>query len=115
MGKGVGKGGRVCRYERTGGKVLSSIKNRCAVGGPAIRPRHTRRSAAQRSIVLRGAARSPHPVAPSLKPGVRALLLERQHAEHALVYAPQWLPIHEALKGFDAESELLRGEAALGL
>ena len=36
--------------------------------------------------------------------------LERQHAEDALVHAPQWLPLDESLEAFDPQCELTQGQ-----
>ena len=41
------------------------------------------------------------------------LALEREHAEHALVDAAQWLAADEALECLDPEGEFAHGERAL--
>ena len=50
----------------------------------------------------------------SLQPRVHRLALRREHAEHALVHAPERLAPHEPLEPLDAQRELAERERPLG-
>jgi hypothetical protein len=49
-------------------------------------------------------------VATSLQPRIYRLALQREHAKHALVHAPEGLALHESFEPFDPQGELAQSQ-----